>query len=474
VGFGHRIGDTLRLPSRRVRRGITVLVVLTLAGASGSAVALTAPTLVADLGLGQEQDLATLPVPPAVLGPLAADAPLPTAAGLATALDGPADAMPGRFSGVVLDPASGQVLWDRMPGRALVPGSTGKLLTAAAALLTLNPTDRLVTRVVAGAEPGTVVLVGGGDPTLSTLPEGEDGVYPDPPRLTDLAAEVREAMPGPIDRVLVDTSRYRGPELAQGWLPADVPGGFIAPIEPLMVDGARLDATLQDGTRTDEPAVAAGRALAELLGADPDDVEEGAAGPDAESLGSVSSASVAELVEHLMRSSDNVLAETLAREVALVRDGEPTFAGAAEQTLTALAQSGFDPTGAVLADGSGLSTENLVPARLLGSLLAAAAAPAEDGRDTELLRPLLTGLPVAGGDGTLDDRFARDAPSSSGRGVVRAKTGTLTDVSSLAGVVTDADGRLLVFALMSNGASPAAVRPRLDAMAAELSACGCR
>jgi D-alanyl-D-alanine carboxypeptidase/D-alanyl-D-alanine-endopeptidase (penicillin-binding protein 4) len=58
--------------------------------------------------------------------------------------------------------------------------------------------------------------------------------------------------------------------------------------------------------------------------------------------------------------------------------------------------------------------------------------------------------------------------------VVRAKTGTLNGVSSLAGVVTDVDGRLLIFALMSNGPSPAISRPLLDEMAAQLSRCGCR
>ena len=58
--------------------------------------------------------------------------------------------------------------------------------------------------------------------------------------------------------------------------------------------------------------------------------------------------------------------------------------------------------------------------------------------------------------------------------MVRAKTGTLTGVSSLAGITTDADGRLLVFALMSNGGLPSAVRPKLDAIAAQLSRCGCR
>ena len=64
--------------------------------------------------------------------------------------------------------------------------------------------------------------------------------------------------------------------------------------------------------------------------------------------------------------------------------------------------------------------------------------------------------------------------TGAGRGVVRAKTGTLTGVSSLAGVVTDADGRLLVFALMTNGGNTAEVRSRLDEMAATLSGCGCR
>jgi D-alanyl-D-alanine carboxypeptidase/D-alanyl-D-alanine-endopeptidase (penicillin-binding protein 4) len=86
---------------------------------------------------------------------------------------------------------------------------------------------------------------------------------------------------------------------------------------------------------------------------------------------------------------------------------------------------------------------------------------------------MLSGLPVAGGDGTLDDRFT-GGESASGRGFVRAKTGTLTGVSALAGVVTDADGRLLTFALMANGTSPAESRPQLDSLAAALRECGCR
>ncbi|MBW0010256.1 MAG: D-alanyl-D-alanine carboxypeptidase, partial [Pseudonocardiales bacterium] len=80
--------------------------------------------------------------------------------------------------------------------------------------------------------------------------------------------------------------------------------------------------------------------------------------------------------------------------------------------------------------------------------------------------------PVAGGSGTLADRFHGPA-GDAGRGWVRAKTGTLTGVNSLAGTVLDADGGMLVFALLSNGPNPVAARPRLDALAAELRSCGC-
>lgn len=353
-----------------------------------------------------------------------------------------------------------------------MPGSTGKLLTVSAALLTLDTTDRLYTKVVAGPSPDTVVLVGGGDPTLTALPVGENSVYPRPARVSALADDVREALPGrKITTVLVDTSRYRGPTLAEGWAASDVPGGFVAPIVPLMLDGGRADPTLQDGPRVADPATAAGDALARELGATT--VASGIAAPNATLLGTVASAPIADLVEHLLETSDNVLAETLAREVAIARNGEPSFTGAAADVNAALAQAGFDTAGAHMVDGSGLSTSDRVPPRLLGSLLSAAAAPPQGPRDTDFLRTVLTGLPVAGGDGTLDDRFGA-GPSAAGRGVVRAKTGTLTGVTSLAGVVTDADGRLLVFALMSNGRNPADVRPRLDAIAAVLSRCGCR
>jgi D-alanyl-D-alanine carboxypeptidase/D-alanyl-D-alanine-endopeptidase (penicillin-binding protein 4) len=473
VGLGHRIGRTLRVPGRGLRRVMVLLVVLVTAGATGSAVALSTPSVLAALHTAPVVD-AQPALPRLALGPLAASAPLPSGAGLTAALGAPADAVPGTFSGVVLDPASNNVLWQRTSGTPLVPGSTAKLITTSAALLTLNPTSSLVTNVVAGGTPGAVVLVGGGDPTLTALPPGKVGVYPDPTRLTELAEQVKKSTGGRITQVVIDTGRYRGPGLAPGWDEGDIAGGDITPITPLMLDGGRIDPTQQDGARVPDPAQQAGLAFAKLLGLGKSAVVPGTAPPNAQVLGSVESAPIAELVETLLQKSDNVLAEVLARETAIARGGEPSFDGAVEATMAALTQAGIPTTGAKMVDGSGLSTQDRVPAQMLAALVGAAATPAQGPVDTEFLRPVLTGLPVAGGDGTLEDRFAPGGDASLGRGVVRAKTGTLTGASSLAGVVVDADQRLLVFAFMSNGALPLRTRPKLDDLAAVLSRCGCR
>lgn len=471
VGVGQRIGHTLRVPGRGLRRLAVVLVVLVLAGATGSAISLSAPTLLDGLHAAPEP---AAPPPPRMLGPLPATAPLPSAAGLASLLGPKLAAAPGTLSGVVIDPASGRTLWQQGASTPLLPGSTGKLITASAVLLTMSATSVLTTKVVAGADPGTIVLVGGGDPTLTALPPGKTGIYPDPARLTDLAAQVKKAVPGPITKLVLDTSRYQGPTLAPGWMTADIAGGNITPIVPLMLDGGREDPAALDGPRVAEPAMVAGQAFADLLGVDPGAITTGTAPADAKVLGSVSSAPIADLIETMLTKSDNVLAEVLARETAIQRGGEATFTGAVQQTMAALGQAGIDTTGTSMVDGSGLSTQDRVPAAVLGAVLTAAAAPAQGPRDTEFLRPILTGLPVAGGDGTLDDRFVPGLDSAAGRGVVRAKTGTLNEASALAGVVTDDDHRLLVFAFMSNGVLPAKARPLLDDLAAALSGCGCR
>ena len=82
-------------------------------------------------------------------------------------------------------------------------------------------------------------------------------------------------------------------------------------------------------------------------------------------------------------------------------------------------------------------------------------------------------LPVAGGSGTLSERFLSGDPKKSSAGWLRAKTGSLTNTNTLAGIVTDMDGRVLTFAFISNNAGMSG-RTALDALAGILRTCGCR
>jgi serine-type D-Ala-D-Ala carboxypeptidase/endopeptidase (penicillin-binding protein 4) len=484
AGLGQRMGERLRLPSSRAGKAAAVALVLLVAGATSVGTTLGAPAMLASLNAAANPVRTAAPPAPALPHPalraVGTDAPAPTSSGLAAVLDRLAGSSElGQFAGVVLDAAgaappgsSGSVsLWSHDSARRMVPGSTAKLVTAAAALLALDHDARLSTTVVAGAEPGTVVLVGGGDPTLSALPAGRESVYAGAPRLDDLAAQVRAAVPTGVSRVLVDVGRYTGDALGPGWLPADVPGGYVAPIVPVMLDGGRGVPTELDTPRSSTPALTAATELARRVGAPPGAVAVGTAPAGAAVLGTVRSQPIKELVAQALRNSDNVLAEVLAREVALATGAPPSFAGAVDAVRAVLTRNGIDTGELRLVDGSGLSAQNQVTARALAGLLAAVAAPSRADIRTARLRPLVEALPVAGGTGTLAQRY--DGPAGAGRGYVRAKTGTLADVNSLAGMVLDADGRLLVFALLSNGSLSTSARPALDAIAAALRTCGC-
>ncbi|GAB3554778.1 D-alanyl-D-alanine carboxypeptidase/D-alanyl-D-alanine-endopeptidase (penicillin-binding protein 4) [Actinopolyspora lacussalsi] len=405
---------------------------------------------------------------------LSASAPLPTEQGVEAELEEIAsNPVLGDFGAVVRDARSGKTLWERNPDRGLVPASTDKLLTASAALLAVDHDFRFRTKVVRGSEPGSIVLVGGGDPTLSALPEGESSVYPGAAGLDELVERIRSTTSGDIESVKVDVSRYSGPGLADSWDPADVDRGYVAPIQPVMLDGGRQDPKSKVSSRSDEPALDAARELASRLGAPTGSVSTTTVDSGASTLARVESPPLRDLVRKTLRDSDNVLAEALARQVAITTGNEPSFSGSVRAVRTVLSENGFDLSGVDIVDGSGLSASDELPARILGAIMRTASAPVENpsGRSARL-RPLLTSVPVAGGTGGLAGRYDGDA--SEGSGWVRAKTGTLTGTNALAGTVVTRDGRLLAFAFLSNGRNPVSVRPVIDELAAALRSCGCR
>ncbi|WP_051683846.1 D-alanyl-D-alanine carboxypeptidase/D-alanyl-D-alanine-endopeptidase [Blastococcus sp. URHD0036] len=402
-----------------------------------------------------------------VLAALSADAPAPDPAALDAALAPALDssALGAAPAAVVVDVATGDVLLDRDGERPAVPASTAKLLTAAAALTTLGPERTFTTTVVAGAAPGEVVLVGGGDPTLSTTDPSL--TYPGAPTVADLAGQVQQTLGGiPVTSVVVDNGLFTGPLTAPGWGPGDAPSTYAAPVTATAVDGARI--APGSPQRSGAPGTDAGRALAEALGVPEATVRLGDAPEGARELGSVRSAPVARLVEQTLAQSDNLLAEALGRHVALARDLPATFDGVAEAVPAALDEAGFDLEGVTLADGSGLSAVDRVPAALLTGLLTAAA----DGSAPDL-SALVSGLAVAGYDGTLAERGDDDPATAPG--AVRGKTGTLLGVHALAGTVVTADGRLLAFAFLADGVSggEAPAEAALDDAASALAACGC-
>ncbi|PWV78406.1 D-alanyl-D-alanine carboxypeptidase / D-alanyl-D-alanine-endopeptidase (penicillin-binding protein 4) [Prauserella marina] len=414
-----------------------------------------------------------LPVSLQLAGP-DESAPEPSLSGIAETLQGPASASAlGKLTGAVIDPQTKTVLWEKDGTEALTPASTTKLLTAAAALMTLDHGMQLSTKVVEGSEPGTVVLVAGGDVTLSSLPTGENSIFPGAAHLDDLVEQVREATGGSVGNVQLDLSLFSGEGTAPGWAPEDVPSTYMAEVQPAMLDGGRSVATDDKSPGVADPAGRLASELAGRLGATVAAEPTTTAPQGAKVLGEVKSAPLTELVDQLLISSDNLLAEAVARQVAIAEGKEPSFAGAAEATEEVLARNGFDMSAVELSDGSGLSTLNKVPAKVLGDLLSLAADPSGQDPNTSKLRPMLGGLPVAGGSGTLSSRYT-EGQAVEGRGWVRGKTGTLDGVNTLAGVVLDADGRVLVFALMSAGGAIEPARGALDDIAAALRGCGCR
>lgn len=346
-------------------------------------------------------------------------------------------------------------------------GSTMKLVTASAALTALGADHRFTTRVVSGASPDAVVLVGGGDPTLSRLPSGQDGVYPGAPHLDDLARQVRSAHPGPIRVVQVDTALFDGPAWHPSWTESARTSGSVSNITALMVDGDRDDPTEAYSLRSDTAVARAATSFATLLGPDVQVETASVAVPKAATtLGSVRSATVSELVGTLLTHSDDTLAEVLARHVAVAEGTGRSFDAIQAGTTTALRHVGVPTSGLRLVDGSGLSGDNRVPAAFLTQLMRVVVQH-RDG-----LAPVDAGLAVAGKTGTLAEHGRFTGPASDARGHVRGKTGTLDDMFGLTGVTDEVGGDRIVFTVFAEGTGNAEARQEIDRLAASLWRCG--
>ncbi|WP_319041378.1 D-alanyl-D-alanine carboxypeptidase/D-alanyl-D-alanine endopeptidase [Kribbella solani] len=412
---------------------------------------------------------------PAVLAPATTEGVAPTAAGVAKALAAVLkDPSLGPHHGVyVYDASRNKPLFSVGAGTPYTPASTLKLLTTVSALETLGPDHTFATKVVSGAK-GSVVLVGGGDPLLAVRPSAGDG-YPTRATLQTLAASTAKALKvqGLTSVSLgYDASLFTGPAINARWEANYVPEGIAAPTSALWVNEGRIAPGM--AKRSTAPAQAAAVAFQKLLvqygikvaAAPKPAVAPAAAAPIAQ----VKSPTLGQIVEYINLHSDNDGAETLLRHVGIATGNGGSYVGGVKGVRATLTKLGLDVSRATIYDGSGLTRTNKVPLDVLAGAVRVAVS-----KDHPELRHLLTGLPVAGFNGSLRERFST-VGTGPGLGLVRAKTGTLTGVHSLAGYARDVSGTLLVFAVASDSVpvpKTLDARAALDRTTSLLAACGC-
>ena len=410
------------------------------------------------------------------LGDLDAEALEPASEPVAALIDSLAnDSRLGKGSAtgvVVADQLTGEIIAERRSTTPREPASTAKLVTAVAALGTLDASTTLTTSVVRGSGD-EIVLVGGGDMMLAP-DAGDAAVVDGRAGLGDLARAAAKQLKlvGLTEVTLrVDDTLFTGPRTSPGWGDDDLANGYVAPVTALAVKIAATKDGVPYPPRYADPTMAAAKVFAQRLAEAgitvKGDPARSAAPAGATVLGSVSSAPLPELVHFFLEDSDNTITEVVSRIVALDQKLPASFEGGTQAVLRAVTRMGVDTQGAVLADASGLAEGSLLRPTTLLDLVQLVVDPAHPE-----LRSIAAGMPVGGLTGTLGDRYL----TSDARGMVRAKTGSLTGVKGLAGTLVDDNGRQLVFVVLvkhEKETGPYGPRQAIDEFVTKLHGCAC-
>lgn len=379
----------------------------------------------------------------------------------------------------VRDGVSDDVLYAKDETKPRIPASVTKVLTAAAALSAIGGETRLATTTDFDADTNTVTLTGGGDVLLSAG-DSDPGSVNGHGGLRTLAEDTAAALEEQnVTEVALDldTSRYVGEDFDSGWSRSDIAKGVITPIQPIMVDTAYVGSTNAEWRgRSEHPAKDAFSIFEKELkktgitvteATDRSESETPSESESPKELARVESATISEIVEYALVHSDNVVAEMLGNEVAIAQGQDGSLENGPKAVLGALGES-VDLGRTHLVDTSGLSYDNRIAPHDLTTVLQASVV-ADDS-----LAGLVSYFPVGGLTGTLHDRFLDERNAS---GVVHAKTGTLSTVTSLAGGVLDAEGRYLVFSIQIDDVDKDKIleaRKTVDDIVTALANCGCR
>ena len=400
----------------------------------------------------------------ALVAPTAAEArPLPPAYTKSTADARIASALTARvttarfgtrFTGAVMDARTGTLIWSKNGSTALMPASTIKYVAATNALRLYGPSHRFTTVVRRGGQADQAVLVGSGDPALSSA------------QVTSLAQQTAAAMKYQGQtrvRVYADDRLFAAPSLATGWPSSYIPAETTW-LRSLVVDGRQVSDTTLD----------AAKIFAAKLGTHGitvTSITRGSSSTAYPVLASSAGQTMDQLVTRMMTESDNEHAEALSRLVAVGAGRGNTWSAGRTAAVRGLATEGLAAT--AIYDGSGLSRSD----RLTGVQLARLVSNTferENWTPFKVLRSS-TGLPQAGLTGTLRASYGRftAATSKCAVGKVYAKTGTLKDAVALAGWTVGKDGHVKAFAFIINGnpTSMTLMRQNIDMLAATVNGC---
>lgn len=378
-----------------------------------------------------------------------------------------------RSSSCLLATVDGGVVVNEAESRQVTPASTMKVVTSATALSLIDPGTRFTTEVRSAAAPsggtlaGDLWLVGGGDPLLETAdytatqehaPENATSVE----KLADqvVAAGIRKI----TGSIVGDDRRYDDVRTVATWKRAYLTSGEVGPLSALSINDNFTTRNARDQrTASSNPPADAAKEFANVLaskgvevlgeprGASAGDKTAAEAAPTL--VTSIESLPIEQVVAETLVWSDNTAAEMLLKEAGF----RSSKKGSSEAGIAAVRKylNGFTAAHYAAVDGSGLDRSDEVTCGLLVDVLTAQPVGGT----------LEAGLPVMGKTGTLRKRLRGD----DAEGHVRAKTGSLNGVSSLAGFADTRNGGRAVFAFVGNGLSSTAIGVRVgDRIAQQL------
>jgi D-alanyl-D-alanine carboxypeptidase/D-alanyl-D-alanine-endopeptidase (penicillin-binding protein 4) len=382
----------------------------------------------------------------------------------------------------IRDITDGSILFESNAQNSMLPASLTKIYTAASTAITLDPDARFVTKVKYLDK--SVYLVGGADPQLGTESN------PIKADLADLAKEtaqkLKELNVFEVD-LYVDDS-ILGPLQR----PVDWVDNYFSSSEIHLISALNLDDPSAPGQAPVDPSVTTGQKFAVYLIKNNIKVNglvfRKTAPRDAVEVAREYSKSVSQIIEDLLIISNNQDAEIIARVASLVAQDDPSTEAATDLILKDVEMLGISSVDNVIRDASGLSRSNKISASDISQLIYKSIKNPEvikenvGVNDNFMIIPSLpipadpwsvfTGLPTGYGLGTMKKRF--DEAGSPGRGVVRAKTGSLNRVVTLAGTITTQDNTMLSFSILVNRVEqPQSVREAIDNLLNELAQCNC-